>query len=114
MHIDSYRFGSIVIDGKTYNNDCLIVGGTVKDNWWRTEGHLLKPEDLEEVIAAKPAVLIIGCGAYGVMKISPDTMDALRRAQIMYDALKTDQAVDKFNEHTAAGRDVAAALHLTS
>jgi len=25
MHIDSYQFGRIVIDGESYSSDCLIV-----------------------------------------------------------------------------------------
>ena len=63
MHIDSYKFGEIVIDGTSYSSDCLIVGDSIVFNWWRKQGHLLAAEDQQPVIAAKPSVLVVGCGA---------------------------------------------------
>lgn len=113
MHIDSYQFGKIVIDGTGYCNDCLIVGDSVGANWWRKQGHLLAPEDLQPVIAAKPSVLVVGCGASGMMKISEDTRQALQQQKIELIALDTNKAVARFNELASEGQDVAAALHLT-
>ena len=72
MHIDSYQFGKIVIDGMAYNSDCLILGDSVQPNWWRKQGHLLAVEDVQSVIEAKLAVLVVGCGASGLMKVSDD------------------------------------------
>jgi hypothetical protein len=34
MHIDSYDFGHIVIDGVSYSQDVLIWPGHVKKDWW--------------------------------------------------------------------------------
>jgi hypothetical protein len=113
MHIDSYQFGKIVIDGVTYNSDCLIIGGAVQSNWWRKEGHLLSIDELREIITAKPAILIIGCGASGMMKVPEATHQALREHGIRVEALKTAQAVERFNELSEASENVAAALHLT-
>ena len=72
MHIDSYQFGKIVIDGTAYNSDCLILGDCVQAHWRRKQGHLLTTEDMEPIIAVKPSVLVVGCGASGLMKISED------------------------------------------
>lgn len=50
MHIDSYQFGDIIIDGTSYGSDVIIVGGSVISDWWRKQGHLSSTEDLEAVL----------------------------------------------------------------
>jgi hypothetical protein len=113
MHIDSYKFGHIVVDGVAYNSDVIIVGGAVRPNWWRKRGHLLSSEDLEAVIEAKPSVLVIGCGASAMMKVPEETRQALGERNIQCEALDTHKAVERFNQLSAEGANVAAALHLT-
>ena len=113
MHIDSYQFGTIVIDGVTYGSDCLIIGDSVQSNWWRRQGHSLAVSDLETVIAAKPSVLVVGCGASGLMEVADQTQQALRKHGIRLEAFDTYKAVQRFNELSQAGVKVAAALHLT-
>ncbi len=112
MRIDSYQFGNIVIDGVNYSSDCLILGGTVRANWWRKRGHLLSAEDLQPVIAAKPSVLIVGCGASGLMKVSDEVREVLLEEDIQLEAVDTAKAVERFNELSKTGVSIAAALHL--
>jgi hypothetical protein len=113
MHIDSYQFGKIVIEGKTYSNDCIILGDSVRSDWWRKHGHLLSPEDIEIILSAEPSVLVVGCGASGIMKVSEQTQQVLQKHNIRLEALDTDKAVQRFNELSQIGSNVAAALHLT-
>lgn len=113
MHIDSYQFGNIVIDGEAYGSDCIIIGDRVRADWWRKQGHLLAAEDLQPVIAAKPSVLVVGCGASGLMKVSDEARLLLQRENIELVALDTHNAVARFNELRDKGQNVAAALHLT-
>jgi hypothetical protein len=113
MHIDSYQFGKIVIDGVSYTKDCLILGGAVKANWRREEGHSLSVADLQEVIEAKPAILIIGCGASGMMDVPEKTMQALKEQGIQVEVYDTHRGVQRFNELSEENTNAAAALHLT-
>lgn len=113
MHIDSYQFGRIVIDGKSYSSDCLILGDSVRANWWRKQGHSLSAEDLNAVITAKPSVLVVGCGASGLMKVPEQTRQFLQEHNIRLEAFETSRAVQRFNELAQSGTSVAAALHLT-
>jgi hypothetical protein len=113
MHIDSYQFGEIAIDGASYSSDLIIFGDSVQSNWWRKQGHSLSVEDLETVIAAKPSVLVVGCGASGIMKVPEQTRQALREQGIRVEALDTYKAVQRFNELSEGGEKPAAALHLT-
>jgi len=113
MHIDSYKFGNVVIDGREYTSDCLILGDSVQADWWRKQGHSLAAEDLQSVIAARPSVLVVGCGASGMMTVPEETRQVLERENIELIAVNTGKAVEKYNALAGAGRDVAAALHLT-
>ena len=112
MHIDLYQFGNIVIDGVNYSKDVIILDGAVQTNWWRKRGHLLSAEDLQPVIAAKPSVLIVGCGASGLMKVSEDVREVLLEEDIQLEAVDTAKAVERFNELSKTDVNIAAALHL--
>lgn len=113
MHIDSYQFGNIVIDGVSYNSDIIILSDSVQSNWWREQGHLLFAEDIQDIIAAKPSLLIVGGGASGLMKVTDQTQQVLQEHNIKLESLDTHKAVQRFNELSQAGVNVAAALHLT-
>ena len=113
MHIGSYRFGEIVVDGVSYGSDIIILGDSVQSDWWRRQGHVLAVEDLQALIEAKPAVLVVGCGASGLMKVPKETRQALEEKQIELEAFDTAEAVKRFNELSKVGVNVTAALHLT-
>jgi len=113
MRIDSYQFGNIVIDGVNYNKDVIILDGAVRANWWRKQGHLLSAEDLQPVIAAKPSLLIVGCGTSGLMKVSDEVRQVLLEEDIQLEAVNTAKAVERFNELLQTDVNIAAALHLT-
>ena len=113
MHIDSYQFGKIVVDGVSYSSDIIILGDYVQSNWWRKQGHLLSAEDVQPIIAAELSVLIVGCGVSGLMKVPDRTRQVLQERNIRLEALDTYKAVQRFNELSQAGVNVAAALHLT-
>ena len=81
MHIDSYTFGCIRIDGIDYSKDVIIAGGEVRSQWWRDAGsHVFVPSDLQTVISAKPDVVCLGTGNYGRVKVEDATLEALRAA----------------------------------
>lgn len=113
MHIDSYQFGKIVIDGKNYDSDLIILGDKVQSNWWRNQGHSLAADDLKTILKAKPSVLVVGCGASGLMEIPNKTRQALKKRKIQLEMHDSYKAVQKFNEFSSAGVNVAAAIHLT-
>ena len=111
MHIDSYRFGKIVINGTPYTKDVLILTDKVLSPWWRKEGHSLCLEDLTEVISAHPEVLVIGTGAMGVMQVPEETLRHLREKGVEVIIKRTGAAVDEFNR--LSGKKAIAAFHLT-
>ncbi len=113
MHIDSYKFGKIIIDGREYSSDCIVFGNSVKSNWQRKKGHLLSDNDLQSVIKNKPTLLIVGSGKSGKMKIPNETRHFLLEEEIQLEIVDTNKAVKRFNELSKTGVKIAAALHLT-
>jgi hypothetical protein len=114
MHIDSYSFGSIRIDGVDYSDDVILVGGDVRSPWWREAGgHIYALTDLEELMAAAPEVVVLGTGYFGRVRVLDETLTRFADVGSEVIVEKTGRAVETFNQLAAAGRDVAAALHLT-
>ena len=112
MKIEAYDFGSITIDGRTYTRDVKIIRGKVIPGWWRKEGHNLLPEDIEDILEAKPDVLVVGTGHTGLMAVSQAAEERLAELGTQLIAKPTRQAVGEFNRLEATG-DTAFAAHLT-
>jgi hypothetical protein len=110
--IEAYRFGRIVVDAQEHTKDLIILPDRIVEGWWRREGHKLLPEDLEPALAARPEVLIVGKGAYGRVRIAPETQQALQDADIELIAQSTKKACQTYNR-LRLQRRVAAALHLS-
>ncbi len=113
MTIEEYRFGRITIDNKPYGSDLKIIQGTVVPKWWRREGHRVTVEDVEDVLAAKPRVFVVGTGQPGRMRVDVELAEVLGELGIELVEEPTDQAVRTFNRLLRQGISVAAAFHLT-
>ena len=111
--ITSYQFGSITIDGKRYDFDVKIVGGKVVPDWWRSQGHLLQVEDITDILAERPEVLVVGQGASGNMRLAADVEETLAKYSIRLIAENSGHAVDELNRLSKEGVSVAGAFHLT-
>ena len=114
MHIDSYSFGRIRIDGVDYRDDVIIHRGRVHAPWWRRAGgHVFAAADLELVISDPPQVVCLGTGAMGRARVDVGTLAALEAAGVEVVVDRTGPVVERFNRLVEAGRETAAALHLT-
>ncbi|MCK4328483.1 Mth938-like domain-containing protein [candidate division WOR-3 bacterium] len=109
--IDSYEFGHIVIDGESYSNDVIILPDRIITHWWRKEGHRLAIEDLKDIFEENIDTLIVGTGAYGVMKVDEETKRELEKRGIKLIIAPTEDAVKIYNNSTSD--KTAACLHLT-
>jgi hypothetical protein len=111
--IERYSFGSIDVDGRKYEKDIIIYPDRVQSDWWRKEGHRLQPEDIPDVLAQPPEVLIVGQGDPGRMQVDSRVAEALDRLNVQLVAGPTRMACNRFNELSQKGTRVVAALHLT-
>lgn len=111
--ITEFSFGRIVVDGKTYTNDIKIINGQVISEWWRKSGHRVEVEDMTDVFAARPAVVVIGKGSPGLLKSTASLRDYLAINQIELIEKKTSKAIEVFNGLIQQGRNVAAGFHIS-
>ena len=112
MKIDSYSFGNIVIDGKSYSSDVIILKDRVVSNWWRREGHKLCLNDLKDIEIEKGEALVVGTGASGMMKVLKEVSDYFNSKGIKFIEEKTEEACRIYNK-LSNSRNISAALHLT-
>ncbi len=113
MEIQQYTFGKIVIDGTSYTEDIKIIGERVVAHWFRSSGHWLAPGDLDDVLAARPRILVLGKGEPGRMSCSRELADLIAREKIELFERPTKEAVSIFNELYRQGKNVAAGFHLS-
>lgn len=113
MHIDDYRFGMIVIDGRRYAHDVLVLPDQIISPWWRRNGHVLDIADLDAVLTDAPDLLIVGTGASGCLQVPQETLDELYARGIAVKSMPSPEAVEAFNRWAGNGRTVAAGIHLT-
>lgn len=114
MRFEAFSFGSIRIDGVTYEHDVLIDCGEVhkrkkklskkfRDNFGHT------PVSAEERIPWKCRCLIIGTGT-GALPVMDEVKQEARRRNVELRILPTVEAIELLK---AAGPDTNAILHVT-
>jgi hypothetical protein len=110
--IQDFQFGSMIVDGRVYTQDLILLPDRIQSNWWRKEGHLLQAADLQPVFDAGPALLIVGTGVHGIMKIADETSQKLQASGIELRAAPTPDAWKLYNSLCTETR-LAGAFHLT-
>jgi hypothetical protein len=115
MRIDRFVFGSIRIDGVTYDRDVIIDRGKVKarkkkaSKAFRGEfGHT--PLSVEEPIPWDCRRLVVGTGADAALPVMKDVMREAERRNVEILALPTIEAIEALGIST---KDTNAILHVT-
>jgi hypothetical protein len=112
--IENYSPGAfMMVDGISYHNDLKIIKGKVSADWWRREGHRLEASDIEDILLARPGILVVGTGYAGQMHITDSLRKSLKSKEIQLIAERTKKAVETFNRFEAEGKELAGAFHLT-
>jgi len=114
MHFDRFSFGTLRIDGSTYEQDVGIDRGEIRrrkkapSKRFRDEfGHT--PLSLEEKIPWKCRRLVIGTGAYGRLPVMDDVKREAKRRRVELVIVPTREAIRLMEEESAAN----AILHVT-
>ena len=115
MQIDEFSFGSITIDGKTYDHDVLIDDGEVRKREKKAskqfrDGFGHTPLSTEEKIPWKCRRLVIGTGAYNRLPVIDDVHREARRRKVELVLLPTSKAIELLNRKP---KGTNAILHIT-
>ena len=115
MQLDHFRFGSIRVDGVTYENDVIIDRGQVQKRKKKASkpfrdqfGHT--PLSPEEKIPWKCQTLVVGTGAEGALPVMPEVEREAQRRHVDLIVVPTKRAIDLLNRE--AGK-TNAILHIT-
>nr|QNO55294.1 hypothetical protein NKHFOMCA_00037 [Methanosarcinales archaeon ANME-1 ERB7]QNO57467.1 hypothetical protein PBOADKMI_00012 [Methanosarcinales archaeon ANME-1 ERB7] len=110
VEINSSVYGSITINGVTYNHDVYIFpSGKIEE---REYGHAFTKEQVERVLKENPDVVVIGKGTSGMASLSDDARAELEKKGIEIVEGDTQDISDKFNLLTKT-KKVAAIIHVT-
>lgn len=113
VKIETSSFGLIVINGKQYTSDLIVYpDGRITDSWWRRSGHRLSVEDIGDLVASAPEVIIVGTGVNGLLTPDMGLDEILSQKGIELMALPNPEAIEIFNELSPEKR-VGACFHLT-
>src|SRR5215831_11204532 len=115
MRFTGYSFGSVRVDGVTYDHDLIIDRGKIRK---RTKAASRKfrgayghtPLSVAEDIPWRCRRLVIGTGADGALPVMQEVRDEARRREVDLVVLPTTQAIGAL---TKAAADTNAILHLT-
>ncbi len=115
MHFDQFSFGSIQIDGSTYEHDVVIDRGEISKRNKKPSkkfseefGHT--PLSVEENIPWKCHQLVIGSGAYGRLPVMQEVQRQAKRLRIKLLVLPTAEAIKVLEQDV---KDTNAILHVT-
>jgi hypothetical protein len=115
VRFSGYSFGSVQVDGVTYDHDLVIDRGKIRK---RKKGASRKfrggyghtPLSAAEDIPWQCRRLVIGTGADGALPVMKDVREQARRRQVDLIIVPTAQAISVL---ATATRDTNAILHLT-
>lgn len=115
MRFQSFVFGSIQIDGKTYDHDVVLDRGVVRKRHKKASqplrsayGHT--PLSLSEKIPWDCRRLVVGTGAQGALPLVPELKREADRRGVELVALPTADAIALLEEDS---EDTNAVLHVT-
>jgi len=110
--IEEHKFGSFVIDGRSYLGDIKIVKNKVH-YWEDRRGHNINYEHMRSLLESNPEIIIIGTGNSGYLKLPPELKDLVLGRSIRLITDINSKAIEKYNDLVAQNKNVAALFHAT-
>jgi len=105
MPIDATEFGSITVDGKTYDHDVIIrLSGKVEKRRKRLSkqqygtSHVISKEEAKFVFEDGCDLLIVGAGQQGNVRLSPEACEYFDKKHCRVLLQPTPEAIQAFNQ----------------
>jgi len=117
-HIDSTKFGEIIVDDKKYHQ-VLIIGDKIEERDWEKlkklfdTAHKIGDWEIEKLLSNSPEIIIIGTGQDGAMAIDDEIVKKFRELSIETITDITPKAIEIYNEKIKQGKRVNALIHTT-
>lgn len=117
-HIDSTKFGEIIIDGNKYFQ-VLIVGNSVTEREFEKleklfgTSHKIGDWETDELLKENPETIVVGTGQNGMLEVERNFSDRIKNEKVELVIAKTPEAIKIYNEKTKDGKRVNALVHTT-
>ena len=115
--IESTKFGSIVIDGKTYNHDVVIrIDGSIEKRKKKLSkaiygtSHTISLDEAQHIYETGARKLIIGAGQYGLVQLSDEAASFFESRECLVELYPSPEALHYWN---ASQEDVIGLFHNT-
>lgn len=113
--VTDFKWGRIEVGPKNYKDCRLWPDHSESWDWKKTNTqHVpgIQIADLQDFID-KIDIIVLSEGVDGVLKIKPDTIEYIKKANKKLIIARTPKAIKKYNKLAAAGEKVGALLHST-
>ena len=115
MRFTGYSFGSVQVDGVTYDHDLIIDRGKIRKRKKAAsrkfrDGYGHTPLSVAEEIPWRCRRLVIGTGAHGALPVMQQVRDEARRRKVDLIVLPTAEAIGALAK---AAPDTNAIVHVT-
>lgn len=115
MRFEGFSFGSLTIDGRTYDHDVVIDRGEIRKRKKKASKHFREsfghtPLSMEEEIPWNCHTLVIGTGAYARLPVMEEVQREAKRRKLGLVMLPTSRAIEVLNR---TPEDTNAILHIT-
>ena len=115
--IDRTEFGSITVDGRTFEHDIVIrLSREIKKRKKKLSSalygtsHIISLEEARHVYEPGAERLLVGAGQYGLVSLSPEAAAYFDEQGCQVDLLPMQEAIEAWNE---AGGAVLGLFHVT-
>lgn len=117
-HINSTKFGEIVVDGEKYGQVLIIGDAVFERNEEKLQElfgttHQIGDWEIEALLKENPEIVIIGTGQEGVLKVEKDFLEQMEKAGIEVITAATPKAMGIYNEKAEEDKRVNALIHTT-
>ncbi|MFC1558779.1 Mth938-like domain-containing protein [candidate division KSB1 bacterium] len=103
--INDTTFGSITIEGKTFQHDVIIsLNGDIKKRKKKLSkaiygtSHVLSQDEAKFVYEKSAKQIIIGSGQNGILELSDEAKNFFKKKKCSIDLMPTPKAVKNWNE----------------
>lgn len=110
VKINSFHFGSLTVNNKTYDNDMTIHWDGEMNP--RESDHTFSKGELIDLLLKEPEIIVIGTGTAGCVKIEKAAENFAKMKNVELIVKKTPEAIEEFNK-LSKDKKVIAVMHVT-
>jgi len=111
--IDAYDSGMVSVNKQCYQDSIVVTPDRLLESWQPTQIAQLETAHIEFLVSLEPEIILLGTGQ-SLSFPEPSLMAVALHQGIGFEVMDTGSACRTFNVLAAEGRNIAAALMISS